>query len=242
MKSKKGQNIKQHLSIFAYEKEKLNKLFLCIFLTTVSSQVSAFLFFGLVGKLDPEELFLKEFQTVFALASTITMCILSVTGSIFIRKKVIRFYIGNQRSRIFLFPIKRSNLFIMKMAAFLVVVAAGIFLGMNSGLFLSVCLGFLLKLNTGTLFLQFFLGIVICLAVVLLTVTVISFSSVIAIWRQSETAVLVASVLSIVIVSNLFAVGAIEIPGTLLIVYLIFSVGCLLFLLRFSKRIDEMDI
>jgi hypothetical protein len=242
MKNRNVQQAKKQYTIFTYEKSKSTKVFLYIMLTTLFSQISSFLFFGLVGKLETEEVFLNDFQTVFALSSTITMCVLSILGTVFIRKKVTQLYIGNQRYRTFLFPIKRSKLFIMKMAAFLFMAAAGVFLGMFSGLLLSVCLNVLLQLNTGTLFSQCFSGLVICLAVMLLTVSVIAFSAVVAIWRQSETAAIVASVLSVLVVSNLFAVGAIGNSFIFLTVHLIIGFVFLQLLFRFSKRIDGMDV
>lgn len=101
-------------SVFDYELSKLNNKRCSLFIMAITIQLLSFSFFVLVGKFDAGEDTISSFKGIIALSNTVTMCVYVIIGSVMLRKDLVRFYIGEQRNRLFLFPVDRKNLFIKK--------------------------------------------------------------------------------------------------------------------------------
>lgn len=101
-------------SVFDYELSKLNNKRCSLFIMAITIQLLSFSFFVLVGKFDTGEDTISSFKGIIALSNTVTMCVYVIIGSVMLRKDLVRFYIGEQRNRLFLFPVDRKNLFIKK--------------------------------------------------------------------------------------------------------------------------------
>lgn len=99
-------------SVFDYELSKLNNKRFSLFIMAITIQLLSFSFFVLVGKFDTGEDTISSFKGIIALSNTVTMCVYVIIGSVMLRKDLVRFYIGEQRNRLFLFPVDRKNLFI----------------------------------------------------------------------------------------------------------------------------------
>lgn len=241
-KKKQADQVRLNFShIFRYESSKLHGSGKIIFCVTLFSQFISFLFFYLVGKLEVEDKLLSEFQSILALSTTVTMCVVCLVGAIFLRKNIVQQYIGAHRIRTFLYPIKRSRLFIIKTLAFMNKLLVPFFVG-NLLLFaLEVLFSYFFRLKDSNGENQILNGMGICIIYTLFVFSISLCSEIIAIWRQSEITVIITTVVSILIISNLSALGTINylwitfIFSSLLAFLQIYWLGIL------SEKIDKAD-
>jgi hypothetical protein len=224
--------------LFFYEASKLKRLFWTFLFTTIASQMLSFSFFALVGKFSGDLDSISDFKGVTALASTFSVFIFGIFATIFLRKYVVKFYVGEQRNRIFLFPMERAKLFRSKTFAFLTVSLSAFFSGLMISLLLEIMANIFIHLSAFNI-LEVFCSIVIC---TLFIFVILSFSEIIAIWRQSEIATIVSSVCLVLLASNFLAVGLMKMPILMLVPLVIISGLTLFFILRFSNRLEHVEI
>lgn len=242
-----NKNDKKYLSngdiaLFKFELNRLHGIFIPFFLATLGCQLSFFLFFYTVGRLEESDLLLTNFQPILALSTTITLCVLSVFGAIFIRKVIGRLYIGDSRYRIFLFPVKRSKLLRLKIGSFLYLSVSAFFLGLMAALVGELLLSYVLQMGSINIFRQIGCAIVTCLIFTILIFCLLGVSIVMAIRLQSEIATIITVLVSMLLVSNVSAISTIHHPLATFIFCMIFGILVIFFMEQGIRKVDDMDV
>jgi hypothetical protein len=182
-------------------------------LITTCSQLFALLFFSLVGKFEGvgEDTFLKESESIFSLASTITMCIIGIMGAIYISKFVVVHYLSPAKERTFLFPVSRKKLYQNKIQAF-----AWLFLLTTS---VSMILANILFLPINSLlnifdfnFVVLFRAMLLPIACACIAFAVVLLSQLVGLKKESQLMVLVSAITLVVVVANVVAISFINFP------------------------------
>ena len=135
-------------SVFDYELSKLNNKRFSLFIMAITIQLLSFSFFVLVGKFDTGEDTISSFKGIIALSNTVTMCVYVIIGSVMLRKDLVRFYIGEQRNRLFLFPVDRKNLFIKKTFSVQAIILSSFVTGIIIALFIEIAANRLLHFDS----------------------------------------------------------------------------------------------
>ncbi len=83
-------------------------------LTTGILQLLFLYFFALVGRFDAsdENNMLTSYSSVLGLATTGTMCVLAIYGTVMASQYLVRDYVGMNKSKTYLLPISRKELFL----------------------------------------------------------------------------------------------------------------------------------
>ncbi|MGE7943439.1 hypothetical protein ACQKNB_15270 [Lysinibacillus xylanilyticus] len=231
------------MNYYHFEVSKMKKIILPTFTLTFLSQLIFTYFFVIVGKFEENDVddILTSYPAILSLASTITMCIISVYGAVAISRHIVKNYVGDNRNRVFLFPIKRSRLYLIKNIVF------GCILGLSQ--FVALLLVNLIFSIGETIFpilgkpiksywVDFIFVAVVC---VLLTLSIVLFSSFIGIYFSSTMYTVITSIISIVVLANVSALSLINFQFAASI-----GASCVLLamlpILRYvGKRIDESE-
>ncbi|ECB9828923.1 hypothetical protein FL859_07255 [Listeria monocytogenes] len=229
-------------SIRNYEYQKIKKINPQIIFAALLTQSVSFLFFLFVGRYEKTEQILTNFIGIIALSTTVTLCILSLLGAIFIRKYIVQLYVGNQRARTFLFPIKRSQLFLKKNVAFSTIFVRGVGISLLLSYFIEVPLYILIgegvKLNLWLLIQSF----VIKLTCLLLLLGIVTVSEIVAIRLQSEISTIITTVIGITLVANLSVLGSFNLTMITFLACLITVVMVIAALLKTGYWIDKSEV
>lgn len=243
MMNKKIERIKNtsKSSVFSYELSKLKSNYLILFSSTVMIQLLTFAFFTLVGKFDISEDTISSFQGIVALSNTVSMCAFSIVGSVLLRKELVRFYIGEHRNRLFLFPVDRKELLVKKNASFQIMSFVSFGAGLIVALMLEIMANLLLGFGPSGVVLDLTIGLVSAFISCLLVYSILTYSEMIAIWKQSEIATVVSAVVLMLLFSNLSAMGIMHFPFVTLVITVIMSVMTALGFNKFAASIKDME-
>lgn len=210
--------------LFNYELNKTKKIFFILALSTILLQLIFFIFFSLIGKFESDgDDLLRNFQTIHSLSSTITMSTIALIASIIIRPIVAKPYMKNSITRTFLYPVKRSDLFLAKFFSCSVMIFCASFLGFCISLIFQIVIGILIKVNNIPLNQGIFISFMDIVSSCMLVLVVVCVTQLIGIKYQSEVAIIVAATVGIVLLGNVSAMGLINYS----FITMIFSLGTL---------------
>ncbi len=195
------------MTYFKFEFNKLKRHIKGVLIWTAVVQLSGLYFFALVGRFDQgdSDHLLTQYPAVIGLASTVTMCIIGVYGAIISSKSVIRDYIGQNKIRIFLLPVRRRTLLVNKLLALVVLLVLGEFLGVliSDTIF---TMSELIQPLVGDRLLPHILTFLQASFVSTgMMVSVVLFASLFGVWRSSAVSTIVAGVTLVILVSNMMA-------------------------------------
>jgi hypothetical protein len=215
------------MKYFNFEFSRMKKILIPLGLTTGVLQLLFLYFFALVGRFDTggENTLLTGYHAVLGLATTGTMCVLVIYGTVLASQQLVRDYVGMNKSKTYLLPISRKELFYTKTKAF----SAGLSLAMLVGL-LGANLLFMLSnsivpLTKDPSFSYIISIVVSTLACVSLTLAMVLSASFIGIKLNSTTKGIIASIILVVLLSNLSAITLIASEfGALLVAVVVMGV------------------
>ncbi|WP_120487380.1 accessory regulator AgrC [Brochothrix thermosphacta] len=228
-------------SVFDYELSKLNNKRFSLFIMAITIQLLSFSFFVLVGKFDTGEDTISSFKGIIALSNTVTMCVYVIIGSVMLRKDLVRFYIGEQRNRLFLFPVDRKNLFIKKTFSVQAILLSSFVTGIIIALFIEIAANRLLHFDSPGIVADVTIGITSAVVSCLLVFMIVIGSEIIAIWKQSEIATVVSAVVLMLLFSNISAIGLINFSFLTLVTVIVLSTLTLFIFDKFANSIETME-
>ncbi|WP_412989919.1 hypothetical protein ACLJJ6_02765 [Pediococcus siamensis] len=197
---------------FKFTLRKMKPGTLPLFLTTLFVQLGCLLFFAIVGRYDQQDAnaLLTHYSAVIGLASTATMCVLAIYGTVQINHLVVQHYIGTFKQQTFLLPVDRKQLFTSRLTAFAVGLILVQLLGLLVANFLFILteLFFPILLGSPWPYLNiFFQSMLVCSG---LTLVIVLFSSFVGIYMGSTTKGIIASLIFVVLLSNIAALSLIS--------------------------------
>lgn len=229
-------------NLFNYEFEKSKKYFLRFTLITILSQLLTFTFFSMIGRFETDDAVLGDFHSIHGLASTATMCVITVVAAVFLRSAVVKKYIGNEQIRTYLYPIKRSKLFLSKLLSFSLIMVLGILLGEVFSLIIEFQIGKKFQLSNFSIGKELIPSLAVCILCCLFTLSIVFVSCQVGIKLQSEVSTVITAVIGVVILSNISALGAISYLWiTLCIGFLLLFVSSIL-IRTTGKNVDNKEI
>ncbi|MFB7158077.1 hypothetical protein [Lysinibacillus sp. NPDC056232] len=231
------------MNYYHFEISKMKKIIFPTFALTFLSQLIFTYFFVIVGKFegnDGDDI-LTSYPAILSLASTITMCIISVYGAVAISRYIVKNYVGDHRNRVFLYPIKRSRLYLIKNIVFGCILGLPQFVALllvNSIFSIGETIFPILGKPIKSYWVDFIFVAVVC---VLLTLSIVLFSSFIGIYFSSTMYTVITSIISIVVLANVSALSLINFQFFASIGALCVLLAMLPILRYVGKRIDESE-
>ena len=222
------------LNVYRYELDKIKNVWFKVFLITLVIQMLFFMFFSFVGIFDESADTISSFQGIIALSNTVSMCGISIYGAVLLRKELVRFYVGNHRNRTFLFPIDRKELLVKKTSSFYVIILSSFGSALLISFVTEVLLNLILKFHSSNLFFEIYLG--------LITIVILILSEIISIWKQSEIASIITSVVLMLIYSNFSAMGLMNFPTITFLFSTIMGLMLVWLFLKFSDKLCDMEV
>lgn len=241
-KNVKSDKTLEKLKMFQYEFKKIKKNRWPLLLITVALQFISFSFFCIVAKFDKSDDIIATFNGVLALSTTISVCGIAIFSSIILRKDLVRFYIGEHRNRIFLFPVDRKELFQKKTNAALAIILLSF--GSASLIFIGgiILMNYILKLESSGIINEILVGIITIIVSCLVLYIILVLSEMLAIWKQSEITMIVSTVVLMLLFSNILAIGLMSFPIVTIIFLSLLASAVRVGFKFFSKKIRNMEV
>lgn len=228
---------------FDFEFSRMKKMLLPLELITGALQLLFLYFFAIVGRFDTSDgsSMLKRYNAVLALSTIGTMCVLAIYGTVLASRYLVHDYVGMNKSKTYLLPISRKELFYTKTKAF----AASISLTMTIGLLISN-LAFMImdtvipltKDQSFTHILNIIVSTIVCIC---LTVAVVLFSSFIGIKLDSAVKGIIASIIFVVFLSNLAAIALMSYEFVSLLIAVVLIVIVTMVCISIGNEIDKSE-
>lgn len=230
------------LNVYRYELDKIKNGWFKVFLITLVIQMLFFMFFSFVGIFDESADTISSFQGIIALSNTVSMCGISIYGAVLLRKELVRFYVGNHRNRTFLFPIDRKELLVKKTSSFYVIILSSFGSALLISFVTEVLLNLILKFHSSNLFFEIYLGLITIVTSCSLLFVILILSEIISIWKQSEIASIITSVVLMLIYSNFSAMGLMNFPTITFLFSTIMGLMLVWLFLKFSDKLCDMEV
>ncbi|WLV83573.1 hypothetical protein [Lacticaseibacillus zeae] len=226
-----------------FEISRLSKFFGSLNLTTMVLQLLFLYFFALVGRFDrsDDSNILTHPNVILALATTGTMCALAIYGTVVACQVLVGNYVGTNKSQTYLLPVGRKSLFYTKLAAFSLVVASAMIVGLFIANLVFNILESLFQLMTEQptgildLLTSVFAGTFLTIAIILL-------SSFIGIKLNGKVKSMIASIVLVVLFSNLAAITMMSSKFITLIVAVVSMVIVILVGLTMGNGIENDEV
>lgn len=193
---------------FDFEFSRMKKMLLPLGLTTGVLQLLFLYFFALVGRFDTSDSsnMLTSYSAVLGLATTGTMCVLAIYGTVLASQSLVRDYVGMNKSKTYLLPISRKELFYTKTKAFSAVISLAMIVGLLISNLVFMVMNVVIPLTKVSPLPHTINIVVSIIACICLTLTIILFSSFIGIKLNSTVKGIIASIVFVVFLSNLSAI------------------------------------
>jgi len=196
---------------FSFELNKTKKTTLVVMCVTTATQLIALYFFTIIARFEPSstEDILKNYSGLIGLATTITMFVSVIYGTIVANRIIVANYIGDSRMRLYLYPHGRSQLYYTKNMVFVSSFSFMQLLGILIANITYVAIEslFPIMISQSAAFsylLDFLTSSVIC---TMLTTSMILLSSFVGIRLSSPVATIVTAIILIVCCGNLMAMA-----------------------------------
>ncbi|WP_203648468.1 hypothetical protein [Secundilactobacillus yichangensis] len=231
------------MEYFNYEFSRMKKILLPIGLTTGGLQLLFLSFFAIVGKFDTEDgnSMLTHYNAVLALATIGTMCVLAIYVTVLAGRYLVHDYVGMNKSKTYLLPISRKELFYTKTKAF----SASISLAMAVGLLISnlafMIMDTVIPLTRDQSFTHILNIIVSTIVCICLTLAVVLFSSFIGIKLDSTVKGIIASIIFVVFLSNLAAIALMSYEFVSLLIAVALIVIATMICISMGNEIDKSE-
>ena len=206
--------------LFEYNKiKKYNKV---VIIATSIVQLLFLYFFTIVGRFEAPtaDNILNKYSAVVGLASTITICSLTIYGTIVINSFIVCNFIGDSRARTYLYPGGRNKLYYRKTITFIITSILMLLIGStiaNIIFFVSENITPILQSNTNVS--QDIITFVISpLVIGLIVTTMVIISSIAGIYFSSTTSTIIAGIIFVVFFGNLIAISFIKYQYILLLI------------------------
>ncbi|MGX7031497.1 accessory regulator AgrC [Vagococcus zengguangii] len=230
------------LNVFQYEMSKIKSTWSKVFLITILIQLISFMFFSVVGKFDGSSDTISSFQGIIALSNTVSMCGISIYGAVLLRKELVRFYVGDQRNRTFLFPVGRQELLMKKTSSFFVIVLTSFGSALFVAFIVEVILNLFLKFDSSNMIFEMYLGFVAIATSCSLLFLILILSEMISIWKQSEISTVITAVVLMLMFSNFSAMGLMNFPMITFISSVMMVLVLAWLFMEFSKSLKKMEV
>lgn len=193
---------------FDFEFSRMKKMGLPLGLTTGVLQLLFLYFFALVGRFDTSDgsNMLTSYSSVLGLATTGTMCVLAIYGTVLASQCLVRDYVGMNKSKTYLLPISRKELFYTKIKALSAVISFAMIIGLLISNLVFVVMNVIIPLTKVSPLTHIINIVVSTIACICLTLTIVLFSSFIGIKLNSTVKGIIASIFFVVFLSNLAAI------------------------------------
>ena len=179
-------------------------------------------FFTIVGRFEPptQDNILNQYSSIVGLASTITICSLGIYEIIVMNRFIVYDFIGDNRTRTYLYPGGRNKLYYRKINVFMIASIRMLLIGSSTAniiFFLSERVAPILQNNIDVS--QDRITFIISpLMIALIATSLVIISSIAGIYFSSGTSTIIAGILFIVFFGNLIAVSFIKYPYMLLLI------------------------
>lgn len=230
------------VNIFKYEISKIKSIWSKVFLITIMIQLLSFMFFSIVGKFDGSSDTISSFQGIIALSNTVSMCGISIYGAVLLRKELVRFYIGDQRNRTFLFPVDRKDLIIKRTSSFFTIILTSFSSALFVSFIVEVVLNLFLKFDSSNISFEMSLGFVAIATSCSLLFLILILSEIISIWKQSEIATVITAVVLMLMFSNFSAMGLMNFPTATFVSSVMMVLLFAWIFIEFSKTLNKMEV
>ncbi|MHC9532268.1 ABC transporter permease [Dellaglioa sp. L3N] len=222
---------------FRFEFNRMKKILISCTVITGSLQLLFLYFFALVGRFDTSEndSMLTGYMAVLGLATTGTMCVLAIYGSILASQLLVRDYVGMNKSKTYLLPTDRKKLFYTKVAVLSSIISVSEVMGLLFSNIIYNTLGIFIPLtidNPINHIGNMIVSVIICIC---LTLLIILFSSFIGILMNSTVKVIITSIIFVVFLSNLSAI----LLSSFLILSLFISVLIIIIIILVSRSMGK---
>lgn len=241
-----GEEIDKMDKHFFFELNKVKKSSLIILISTIAVQLVALYFFTIIGRFEPstEDDILKNYSGLMSLATTITMCILTVCGTVFVNRVIVVNYIGDNRMRLYLYPDGKAPLYYTKNVTVIVAFGLAHLLGIlvsNVIYIITETLFPILNSNIPVVkYIDSFLIVPIIATV--LTISMILGTSIIGIIFASPVAAVVFGIICVSCLGNLLAICFSSYLPLVLVSSLIIMIIVFLAIMLMGKRINREDV
>ncbi|MFC6347576.1 accessory regulator AgrC [Vagococcus carniphilus] len=232
----------EKVNIFKYEMSKIKSTWSKVFLITIVIQLLSFMFFSVVGKFDGSSDTISSFQGIIALSNTVTMCGISIYGAVLLRKELVRFYIGDQRNRTFLFPVDRKDLIMKKTSSFFTIILTSFGSALFVSFIVEVVLNLFLKFDSSNIIFEMYLGFVVIVTSCILLFLILILSELISIWKQSEITTVITAVVLMLMFSNFSAMGLMNFPTVTFVSSVMMGLLFSWIFIEFSKTLNKMEV
>lgn len=232
----------EKVNIFKYEMSKIKSTWSKVFLITIVIQLLSFMFFSVVGKFDGSSDTISSFQGIIALSNTVTMCGISIYGAVLLRKELVRFYIGDQRNRTFLFPVDRKDLIMKKTTSFFTIILTSFGSALFVSFIVEVVLNLFLKFDSSNIIFEMYLGFVVIATSCILLFLILILSELISIWKQSEITTVITAVVLMLMFSNFSAMGLMNFPTVTFVSSVMMGLLFSWIFIEFSKTLNKMEV
>lgn len=120
------------MKLFQFEYERIKKIIVPIASMALVLQLLFLYFFALVGRFDnsDHDSLLTGYNAVLGLATTGTMCVLAIYGTVLASQLLVRDYIGMNKNKTFSLPVNRSQLFLTRVMSFSLIFAVAELFGL----------------------------------------------------------------------------------------------------------------
>lgn len=227
-----------------FEFRRMKKIFGPLSLAALVLQLVFLCFFALVGRFDSSgsSSMLNDYSAVLGLATTGTMCVLAIYGTVLADRLFVRDYVGMNKSKTYLLPISRKELFYTKLVAFSAIVAATMIIGLVVSDLIFAAVRLLVPLAADRSDMNHLdLGLSI-LAGTGLTLAIILLSGFIGIRLNSAVKAIIASILFVVFLSNVSAITLMSHTAASLLAVAVLAILVIVGGLIMGDRIDKSEV
>lgn len=234
------------MTIYETEWNKVKPCRLKIAVVTFATQLLSLFFFTVIGLIEEpggDNIF-KSYSGIAGIASAVTICVLMIYGAVILNRFLVINYIGDNRMRLYLYPVGRKHLYLIKSLAFIKLFLFAYIVGE----LLAFCAYFLFEIPinmTGavsTLAGHIVFFALLSLSTPLLTTALIMLAGIIGIAFSSTVATIVASVSLTAITANIIAVSIMyNVYITFLSALCVSAAVCALVFIR-STIIEKEDV
>lgn len=220
--------VKKHI---LFELKKMKKTKWIIIYASFIIQLLFLYFFIIVGRFESSSTddILKNYSSIIGLATTITICIITIYGTVIINRIIVINYIGDNRMRLYLYPCGRGKLYWIKNISFVITFSFMQLLGLTlANMFFLVIESIFPLLNSQSIISTYLITFIISsIVAIVLTIAIILFSSIVGIYFKSTISTIITGLILILFSGNIIAIAFINdqyitLIGTLVILILAF--------------------
>lgn len=229
-----------------FEQKKMKGYSKIVIIATAATQLLFLYFFSVVGRFEPSDAdnILKEYSAIVGLASATTICSLVIYGAVVINRFIVCDFIGDSRTRTYLYPEGRNKLYYRKITAFITTFMFMVLVGAsiaNIIFFSSESVVTILQSNENVSQ-DIATFIISSLVIALATTTMVIISSIIGIYFSSTVSTIIAGIIFVVFLGNFIAISFIKYQHLILLISILMILFTFLGVKMMGNRIKNDEI